>query len=73
MFLILLIIVAILLIGGTGYFGGSGYGPLRGWRPPGYGGRLILFVLVLVLLIWAVNEITMPPLPMPAGTPPISR
>jgi hypothetical protein len=67
MLLILLIIVVLLLFGGGGL-----YGRRAGWGPRGFGGLLVT-VLIVVLLIWVVNELIMPPLPMPAGTPSIIR
>jgi hypothetical protein len=67
MLLILLIIIVLLLLGG-----GGSYGQRAGWGPRGFGGLLIT-VLIVVLLIWVVNELTMPPLPMPAGVPSIIR
>jgi 4-amino-4-deoxy-L-arabinose transferase-like glycosyltransferase len=68
MLLILLIIVVLLLFGGGGGF----YGRRARWGPRGFGGLLVT-VLILILLIWAVNELIMPPLPMPAGAPSIIR
>jgi hypothetical protein len=67
MLLILLIIVVLLLFGGGGF-----YGHRAGWGPRGFGG-LLVSVLIVVLLIWIVNELIMPPLPMPAGAPSIIR
>ena len=40
--------------------------------PRGFGGLLVA-VLIVVLLIWVVNELIMPPLPLPAGVPSIIR
>jgi hypothetical protein len=67
MLLIVLILFALLLFGGGGF-----YGRRTGWGPRGFGGLLVL-ILVVILLIWFVNELIMPPLPMPAGTPSIIR
>jgi hypothetical protein len=66
MSVILLIILVLLLFGG----GGGYYGRRAGWGPRGFGG-LLFTVLIVILLIWAVNELTMPP--MPAGVPSIIR
>jgi hypothetical protein len=66
--LILLIIVILILLGGGGY-----YGRRAGWGPRGYGLGLVLTVLIIVLLVWTLNEALMPPLPMPAGTPSIIK
>lgn len=68
MLTILLIIVVLLLFGG----GGGYYGRRAGWGRRGFGG-LLLTALILVLLIWVVNELIMPPLPMPEGVPSIIR
>ncbi|MBB4200319.1 hypothetical protein GGD83_004148 [Rhodoblastus sphagnicola] len=68
MLLIILIIVVVLLFGGGGGF----FGRRAGWGPRGFGGLLVT-VLIVVLLIWAVNELTMPRLPMPEGAPSIIR
>jgi len=65
---ILLIVIVVLLLGGGGGF----YGRRAGWGQRGFGGLLVT-VLIVVLLIWAVNELMMPPLPMPAGAPSIIR
>jgi hypothetical protein len=66
--LLLIILVVLLLGGGGGYFGRR-----AGWGPRGYGLGLVLMVLIIILLVWLLNEALMPPLPMPAGTPSISR
>jgi hypothetical protein len=68
MLTLLLIIIVLLLFGG----GGGYYGRQAGWGPRGFGGLLVT-VLIVVLLIWVVNELIMPPLPMPQGVPSIIR
>lgn len=65
---LLIIIVLLLLLGGGGY-----YGRRAGWGPRGYGLGLVLTVLIIIALVWALNEALMPPVPMPAGTPSIIR
>lgn len=67
MLLILMIIVVLLLFGGGGF-----YGRRAGWGPREFGG-LLFTVLMVILLIWVVNELIMPPLPMPVGAPSIMR
>ena len=67
MLFILLIIVVLLLFGGGGF-----YGRRTGWGPRGFV-SLLVTVLIVVLLIWFINELIMPPLPMPAGAPSIIR
>lgn len=68
MLTLLLIIVILLLFGG-----GGGYcGRRAGWGPRGVGG-LVVTVLIVILLIWVVNELLMPPIPMPEGVPSIIR
>jgi hypothetical protein len=67
MLLILLIIVILLLFGGGGF-----HGRRAGWGPRGFGG-LLVGALIVILLVWVVNELIMPPLPMPAGTPSIIK
>jgi hypothetical protein len=66
--IILLLIVILILLGGGGF-----YGRRAGWGPRGYGLGLVLTVLIIIALVWALNEATMPPLPMPAGTPSIIK
>jgi hypothetical protein len=68
MLLIVLIVVALLLLGAGGGIHGRG----AGWKPQGFLG-LLLAVLIVILLIWVVNELLMPPLPMPQGVPSIIR
>jgi hypothetical protein len=66
--LVLLILIGVLLL-----FGGIGFhGRGAGWEPRAFGG-LILALLMIILLIWVVNELLMPPLPMPVGAPSIIR
>jgi hypothetical protein len=67
MLLLLLLIVVLLLFGGGGY-----YGRRVGWGPRGFGGSLVT-VLLVILLIWAVNELIIPQPPMPEGAPSIIR
>jgi hypothetical protein len=66
MLAVVLILVVLLL------FGGGFYGRRAGWGPQGFGGLLVA-VLAVILLIWVVNELIMPPLPMPEGVPSIIR
>lgn len=66
--IVLVILVLVILLGG-----GGAYGRRAGWGPRGYGLGLVLTVLIVIALIWAFNELLMPPLPMPAGTPSIIR
>ena len=68
MLIVLVILVVLLLAGGGGF-----YGRRAGWGSSQYGLGLVLLVLLVIALIWAVNEATMPPVPMPAGTPAITR
>jgi hypothetical protein len=68
MLILLVIIVVLLVLGGGGF-----YGRRAGWGPRGYGLGLVLTVLIIIALIWALNEVLMPPVPMPAGTPSIMR
>jgi hypothetical protein len=65
--LVLLIVIVLLLFGGGGF-----HGRRAGWGPRGFYGLLVT-ALAVVLLIWVVNELIMPPLPMPEGVPDISR
>lgn len=65
--MLLLVVIILLLL-----FGGGFYGRRSGWGPRGFGG-LVLTVLLIILLVWVANELLMPPLPMPAGVPPIIR
>ena len=68
MLLLLIIILVLLLAGGGGF-----YGRRAGWGPRRYGVGLIVLVLVVILLVWLFNELLLPPLPMPAGVPSITR
>ncbi len=56
--LLILILIVILLLSGGGF-----YGRRSGWGPRGFGG-LLLAVLLVILLVWVVNELIMPPLPI---------
>ncbi len=67
MTLLLLILVVLLLFGGGGF-----YGRRAGWGPRGLIGLLVT-VLLVILLIWVVNELIMPQPPMPEGAPSIIR
>ena len=67
MLLILLIILILLVFGG----GGGYYGRRAGWGARGYGTGLIVTILIVVLLVWVVNAIIEPPIPIPAGVPSI--
>lgn len=68
MILVLIIILVLLLAGGGGF-----YGRRAGWGPRGYGVGLIVLLLVVIALVWLLNELLLPPLPMPAGVPPIMK
>ncbi|MDB5643064.1 MAG: hypothetical protein JWN07_2381 [Hyphomicrobiales bacterium] len=68
MVLVLIILIVLIMLGGGGF-----YGRRAGWGPRGYGLGLVLTVLIIIALVWALNEVLMPPLPMPAGTPSIIR
>jgi hypothetical protein len=65
MLLLIVILVVLLLSGGF-------YGRRAGWAPRNFAGLLVT-VLLVILLIWIVNELIMPPLPMPQGVPSIIR
>lgn len=65
--LVLIIVVLLLLAGGGGF-----YGRRAGWGVQRFLGLLVA-VLVVILLIWVVNELLMPPLPMPQGVPSIIK
>jgi hypothetical protein len=67
MTLLLIILLVVLLLGGGGF-----YGRRAGWRPRNYTGLLVT-ILLIVLLVWVVNELLLPTPPIPAGTPPITR
>ncbi len=66
MSLLVLILLVLLL------FGGGFYGRRAGWGPRNFVGLLVT-VLLVILLIWVVNELIMPPVPMPQGVPSIIR
>lgn len=66
--LVVIILVLVLLLGGGGF-----YGRRAGWGPRGYGLGLVLTILIVIALVWALNEALMPPLPMPGGAPSIIR
>lgn len=66
--IILIILVLVLLLGGGGV-----YGRRAGWGARGYGLGLVLTILIVIALLWALNEALMPPVPMPAGAPSIMR
>jgi hypothetical protein len=68
MFLLVLLILVLLLLGG----GGGYYGRARGWGPRGFSGLLVTMLIVL-LLVRAVNELLIPPAPLPDGAPSIIR
>jgi hypothetical protein len=68
MLVLLLIILVLVVLGGGGF-----YGRRAGWGPRGYGLGLVLTVLIIIALIWALNEVLMPPVAMPSGTPSIMR
>ncbi len=68
MFLFVLLLLVLLLLGG----GGGYYGRARGWGTRGFSGLLVT-VLIVLLLVWTVNELLIPPTPMPAGAPSIIR
>ena len=67
MTLLLIILIVLLLAGGGGL-----YGRRAGWGAGRFGGLLVM-ILLIVLLVWAVNELLMPTLPMPQGVPSITR
>lgn len=66
--LILVVLVLVVLLGGGGM-----YGRRAGWGGRQYGLGLVLTVLIVIALIWALNEVLMPPVPMPAPAPSIMR
>jgi hypothetical protein len=68
MLLVIIIVVVLVLL-----LGGGTYGRRAGWGPRGYGLGLLLTVLIIIALVWSLNELLMPPLPIPAGTPSIIR
>lgn len=68
MLLTLVIVVVLILL-----LGGGLYGRRAGWGARGYGLGLVLTVLIVIALVWSLNELLMPPLPMPAGTPSIMK
>jgi hypothetical protein len=68
MLLVLVIVIVLVLL-----LGGGTYGRRAGWGPRGYGLGLVLTILIIVALVWSLNELLMPPLPMPAGTPSIMK
>lgn len=63
--LLIIILVVLLLAGGGGF-----YGRRAGWGQRGWVG-LAVMVLVAILVLWLLNELLLPPLPMPKGTPSI--
>ncbi len=67
MITLLIVILVILLMSGGGY-----YGRRANWGSRGFLSLLVV-VLVVVLAVWTLNELLMPPLPMPAGVPSISK
>jgi hypothetical protein len=67
MLTLLIVILVILLVSGGGF-----YGRRASWGSRGYLG-LVMLVLVVILAVWVLNELLMPPLPMPAGVPSISK
>jgi hypothetical protein len=67
MLVLVLILLVLLLFGGGGF-----YGRRAGWGPRNFVGLLVT-VLLVILLIWIVNELMMPPLPMPQGVPSIIK
>ena len=67
MLLLVAILVVLLLFGGGGF-----YGRRAGWGPRNFVGLLVT-VLLVILLIWVVNALIMPPVPMPQGVPSIIR
>lgn len=66
--MILIVLVLVLLLGGGGV-----YGRCAGWGGRGYALGLVLTILIVIALIWALNEALLPPIPMPAGAPSIMR
>jgi len=67
MLTLLILILVIFLVSGGGF-----YGRRANWGPRGFLG-LVMLVLVVILAVWVLNELLMPPLPMPAGVPSISK
>jgi hypothetical protein len=68
MILLLIIVLVLVFLGGGGF-----YGRRAGWGARGYGLGLVLTVLIIVALVWALNEVLMPPVSMPMATPTIMR
>ncbi len=67
MFTLLVVVLVILFATGGGF-----YGRRASWGPRGFVG-LLLLVLVVILAVWALNELLLPPLPMLANPPSISK
>jgi hypothetical protein len=68
MVLLLIIVLVLVFLGGGGY-----YGRRAGWGARNYGLGLVLTVLIIIALVWALNEVLMPPVSMPMQTPTIMR
>jgi hypothetical protein len=68
MVLLLIIVLVLVFLGGGGY-----YGRRAGWGARGYGLGLVLTVFIIIALVWALNEVLMPPVSMPMQTPTIMR
>jgi len=72
------VILLILLVSGGGLYGRrAGWGSTGLMGRSGFGPRgvlgIVLLILIVILAIWVLNELLMPPLPMPAGVPSISK
>jgi hypothetical protein len=67
MITLIVVILVVLLVSGGGF-----YGRRASWGPRGFVG-LLLLVLVVILAIWAINELLLPPLPMLVNPPSISN
>ena len=67
MLTLLIIILLVLAFSGGGY-----YGRRANWGARGYSG-LVLLVVAVILAVWALNELLMPPVPMPHGVAPINQ
>ncbi len=63
MLTLVVVILVILLATGGGF-----YGRRPNWGPRGFAG-LLLLGLIVVLAVWTLNELLMPPLPMIAAPP----
>ena len=67
MLLLIIIVLVVLMASGGGY-----YGRRANWGSRGFL-SLVLLILVVILAVWVLNELLLPPVPMPAGVPPINK